>query len=327
MRIKSIVLMAIVVSFINVTFFNMAYAKFDSCEKWGIGCESKPDTGNVKVDIDNSNRNTNFNTNTNLNSDVNVNKVDTRVTVKPDMSNRNNQDQEQDQKQKQKQNQDQDQMQGQVQSANNNGNHQTIVFEDRIQYDHISNPLSKTHSNMKRHLDSSQIKTVSTVYDRLTIIDHKSAKRLGKATTDFKSFPEMLIVKPFQTAHITKGVKGTYMGSIVFVPTGNDITKGGLIGKALVEGMRQGATNFVMTFDDSQYLDGSKAGIDFGSAASVALNPKTGSAMLAPATTLGYSKAWSSNEYRTGLVIDLYFDDTAIIEKHDPNHHETNWIK
>jgi len=83
-------------------------------------------------------------------------------------------------------------------------------------------------------------------------------------------------------------------------------------GVAYHEAMKAGATSYTMTVSDGLYLEGAKAGIDFGGAGSIAANEK-GSAMLSPASTFGYSKSWSSNEYRPSVIITLYFDDTLEI--------------
>ena len=241
--------------------------------------------GAVDVDVKNTNMNTNINS--------------------------AKQDQEQGQAQLQ------GQLQGQKQSANNDGNHQStsIVFEDKTDYDHISSGVQKTRSQLKDQGDANMVKALTFIDERIISITHVAAKRLGKDTKDYKVFEEMLFENDFSTAQLVKGVNGVYMGSLVLVPTGNDVTAGGLTGRAYEAAMEMGATNYVLTYTSSKYLNGSKWGIDFGTAASMALQ-KDGSAMLAPGSTLGYSTSWSDNEYRPSIIIELYFDDTAKITPH-----------
>jgi hypothetical protein len=337
MRIKTIILLAIVVSFINVTTFNMAYAFFG-------GSETNQDCVNGSCNENKSHHNNYGDTynngdtynkggnggNAKSNSDASVN-IGNGMFNKV-LSPEQKQGQVQGQDQSQLQLQGQDQKQGQSQSSyndnSNKGNRQqtVITFEDNVDYNHIGSGIKKTNAYMRNTGDTIDVKTVSSIYDRIVTIDHKSAKSLSKDTKDFKVYSEILFEKPFQTSHITKGIKGVYMGSLVFVPDGEDITKGGLTGQALVKAMKVGATNFVITYSDGKYLQGSKAGIDFGTAASIAAE-SNGSTMIAPGSTLGYSKAWSNNEYRSGLVIDLYFDNTIKIKPHNPDKHETRWIK
>jgi hypothetical protein len=56
---------------------------------------------------------------------------------------------------------------------------------------------------------------------------------------------------------------------------------------------------------------GSKAGFDLGGAASV-VTKADGSVVMAPGGTLGYSTAWTSNEYRPTMTIVFFFDEDSI---------------
>ena len=227
-----------------------------------------------------------------------------------------------DAKQKQAQGQIQGQLQGQVQGNMNvvapvqvteiSIKDQRKTVQTIIDFNHITPNIGNTSAEHKSVNDTMRVKAISDIDGMIQAITLKSARKLGSATSDFKMFKELLFENDFQTTMLSKGARGDFMGSIILTPTGSKVTLGGLQGKAYEAAMAAGATHWEMHNFSGQYTEGSKAGIDFGSAASVAAK-SDGSAVIAPGATLGYSTAWSNNEYRPGIIIDLYFDDTMVI--------------
>jgi len=291
-------------------------------------------------DIKNTNTNTNFNTafggkggnggkggeggdasanSSNKNYNTNLN------------SNMQGQDQVQGQVQGQLQGQDQDQLQSQsassnsdsVASANNAGNKQTtdIVIQDNsvvnhakipVQYDHITPDIGKTNSDMIDHNGVMNLKAMGSIDAHISAITRVHADKLSKGASDVEVVKSIMFENDFRTTMISKGAVGQFMGFIYVIPDGSDVTMAGIEGKAYLAAMDAGATHYTMEHSSGMYVEGSKAGIDFGGSASVAI-AADGSAVIAPGATFGYSKAWSSNEIRPGVIITLYFDETLKI--------------
>lgn len=189
-------------------------------------------------------------------------------------------------------------------------NRQTV--QTIIDFNHISPIIGKTSADMVENADTMDAKVISRIDNAISSITLKMSHKLGSDTKDFKMFTELMFENDFRTSIITKGAKGILMGTLTFVPTGSKCTSAGLSGRAYEAAMDAGATHYVLQYTQGIYMSGSKAGFDLGSAASVAAK-SDGSAVVAPGATLGYSHAWSENEYRPGIVIALYFDDTMTI--------------
>lgn len=103
------------------------------------------------------------------------------------------------------------------------------------------------------------------------------------------------------------------MGILYVLPDGDDCTLAQMEARGAYEAMKLGATSMKIEYDQGKFLEGTKYGIDFGTAASISVN-SSGSAVLAPGSTLGWSKAKSNNEFRSALVIELFHDATLIVE-------------
>jgi len=272
-------------------------------------------------DITNSNKNTNTNLNLNDNTNTNVNKNDnTNINVNSNKATSNAKSTAvaiQGQDQKQGQVQGQDQGQGQAQSVDN-----TIVIEDNsviihpeipVTYNHITPSIGKTSADMVNDKNALRIKTMGSVDGFINSIARVHAKKLAEGASDLEIVESLLFENDFRTTMISKGAVGQFMGQIYLIPDGDDVTMAGMEGQAYLAAMDAGATHYVLTHDvGGLYMEGSKAGIDFGGSASVAI-AKDGSAVVAPGGTLGFSTAWSSNEYRPGVMITLYFDHTLTI--------------
>ena len=243
---------------------------------------------------DNKNYNTNLNNNTNKNDNTNI--------------------------QGQGQLQGQAQVQGQLQGQSQTGivknditiEDNRVVNQKIVDFNHITPDIGRTSAEHKSVRDTMRVKAVSDIDGMLSSITLTSARKLGEDTKDYKMFKELLFENDFRTSMLTKGAKGEFMGSIILTPTGSKVTLGGMSGRAYEAAMDAGATHWELHNFSGQYTEGSKAGLDFGSAASVVAKAN-GSAVIAPGATLGYSTAWSNNEYRPGVVIDLYFDRTMKI--------------
>jgi len=261
-------------------------------------------TGGSVGDITNKNVNKNENTNLNVNSNkATSNAKSTAVAI-------------QGQDQKQGQVQGQDQGQGQAQSVDN-----TIVIEDNsviihpeipVTYNHISPDIGKTSADMATHGKTMQLKVLGSVDKHIDSITRVHAAKLAKGADDVDVVESILFENDFRTTMISKGAVGQFMGFIYLIPDGDEVTLAGMEGKAYLAAMDAGATHYTMEHASGIYVEGSKAGIDFGGSASVAI-AADGSAVIAPGATFGYSKAWSSNEYRPGVIITLYFDHTLTI--------------
>ena len=215
---------------------------------------------------------------------------------------------------------EQGQAQGQLQGQSQTGivknditiEDNRVVNQKIVDFNHITPDIGRTSAEHKSVRDTMRVKAVSDIDGMLSSITLTSARKLGEDTKDYKMFKELLFENDFRTSMLTKGAKGEFMGSIILTPTGSKVTLGGMSGRAYEAAMDAGATHWELHNFSGQYTEGSKAGLDFGSAASVVAKAN-GSAVIAPGATLGYSTAWSNNEYRPGVVIDLYFDRTMKI--------------
>lgn len=293
---KLSIIVAIVVSYLLVMGFNAAYAT-KPCppgqERKGWKCV---DIEQPSGDITNTNSNRNTNTN------INNNKADANATAI----------------------QGQVQLQGQLQGQSQNAKVDSTIVNDItikdqrqtvqtiIDFNHIAPNIGKTDANMISGFDTDSGKTVG-MYGRILTLDRKSATRMGKDTTDYKVFDSTMFENDFRTTMIGKGVASQMMGTVTFVADGGDVTVDGLFARAMLYGMDLGATHFeILKVTSGIYHEGSKAGIDFGGSASVAVK-SDGSAVVAPGSTLGYSKAWSNNEYRPSMVVMFSFESSYVI--------------
>ena len=258
------------------------------------------DGGNATVKNSGNSNNENKNYNTNVNSNRNTN------------MNTN--------KQAQGQLQGQAQLQGQGQSQTGIVSNDIRIEDNRktvqniVDFNHITPDIGRTSAEHRSVHDTMDVKASSNINALISTITMEMSRKLGKDTKDYEVFEELLFENDFRTTMLRNGVpkNSTFMGSIIFTPTGSKVTLGGLSGRAYEAAMNAGATHYRLEYSVGQYTQGSKAGFDLGSAASVAAKAN-GSAVIAPGATLGYSTAWSSNEYRAGVIIDLYFDATMTI--------------
>lgn len=248
----------------------------------------------------NLNGNSNANTNDNTNNNKNVNRNDISNTNTNTNNNSNKNTNANDNKSTAVQGQGQ--AQGQV----------LVNAPTTINFSHELVGLDRTSSEAKDHSGAGDAKIKSNVDSMISRISLKSAKKLGKNTTDFEKFTDLLFENDFVTSAIIKGNKGDFMGTITLISDGDDATLGGLQGRAYVAAMKAGATHYLLSSTSGKHVQGSSAGIDFGSAASVVVK-SDGSALISPGATLGYSTSWSSNEWRPAVVIHLFFDRTMKI--------------
>lgn len=247
------------------------------------------------VDVRNSNLNSNKNSNLNLNDNSNRNKVSTSTTTSTTQS----------------------------QEANNEGNTQTLIYNDAkdpVNPNHITPDVNKTDADAKEQYDSvSKIRTFSSIfkYDTDSFITMEEADKASNGG-DVKIDKAILWTPKLDGKELEldtinwKDVPtGKYMGSITL--TTETATADQVLARACKEAMLAGATGVNINTSDAKIISGTKYGLDFGSAASVALNPNTGSAVIAPGASLGWSKAKSDNRLVSEVYIEMFFDSKLII--------------
>ena len=243
-------------------------------------------------------KNDNYNKNTNMNTNINSNKADAKAAAGAVAVGI----------------QGQDQGQGQAQSTDITIEDNSVIIHPEIPvtYNHITPDIGKTSADMSTHDNVQNIKIQGSVDSHISAITRHMATKLAKGADDVDVVPALLFENDFRTTMISKGQVGMFMGFIYLIPDGDEVTMAGMEGKAYLAAMDAGATHYTMEHTAGMYVEGSKAGIDFGGSASVAI-AADGSAVIAPGATFGYSKAWSSNEYRPAVIITLYFDTTLTI--------------
>ena len=215
--------------------------------------------------------------------------------------------------QKQGQLQLQGQSQGQGQSMSFYQN-----FEDNIDYGHIATEIGKTDADLMEFDGASLIRTMSSIfkYDDDNFITMSEAKKASKGA-DIDKQEALLWTPKLDGQEITLDklnyveTSGKYMGSMTF--TTEDATKDQVIAQACEDAMKAGATSAKFTIVDAKKVSGTKYGFDLGSSGSVALNPDTGSAVISPGATLGWSKAKSDNRFVGEVYIELFFDANLIV--------------
>ena len=310
---KFIVLLAIVFA---LSTAGSVMASPDKCppgqEKKGWKCvpieQPGDDGGSGDITIDNSNKNDNKNSNFNSNINTAFGGDGGDANAKASSNSKASA------KQGQAQGQLQGQGQGQDQSTSVTIEDNSVIIHPEIPvtYNHISPDIGKTSAEMQDHDKTMNIKVIGSVDEFITSITRDYAVKLAKGASDVEIVESIMFENDFRTTMVSKGRVGQFMGFIYLIPDGDEVTMAGMEGKAYLAAMDAGATHYVMEHTSGMYVEGSKAGIDFGGSASVAI-AADGSAIIAPGATFGYSKAWSTNEYRPGVVIALYFDDTLVI--------------
>jgi hypothetical protein len=231
------------------------------------------------------NRNTNTNRNNNTNTNVNVNT----------------------------QGQMQGQMQGQLQGQGQ-GQKQSIHIENPVTYDHIGSGVAKTDAENTNHDAVSYIRMYSSIfkYDNDEFITMTEAKSASKGA-DVDVSKAILREANVQLNNLNwkDDPTGVYMGSLTL--TTEDATLDQVVARACVEAMKLGATGANFYSEEAKRLSATKYGIDFGSAASVAVNG-SGSAVIAPGSTLGWSKTKTNNMIVGEVYVELFHDVTLIVE-------------
>jgi hypothetical protein len=206
-------------------------------------------------------------------------------------------------------------------NVNLQGNKQVMVYKEAknpIDYDHIDSGVKKTDADMaEQKEDVSTIRTLSSIfkYDDDNFITMAEAKKASSGA-DIDVEKALLWTPKIDGKELTLEnlnyveTTGKYLGSLTL--TTEDATADQMLAQAAEEAMKAGATSAIFTVKDAKQISGSKYGIDLGSSASVALNPDTGSAVIAPGSTLGWSKAKSKNVLVSEVYVELFFDATLI---------------
>jgi hypothetical protein len=293
----------IMVLAISICLTLPAYAK-KTCppgqEKKGWKCVDieDPDGGNTNTN-ENDNRNTNFNTNFNSNSNKNTNKN----------TNTNTNTNKQAQGQLQLQGQLQGQAQGQT--AHNEGVEQSVTINEAdipVTYNHISPGTGKTDADLAEHGDASIIRTYISIFkhdDDGLITYEEASKASSGADVDIQA---ALLFEPdvrLNELDWENYPTGKYMGSITV--TTDDASGDQIVAAACKEAMKRGATGAIIYTDTAKRVSGTKYGIDLGGAGSVAVT-ESGSAVVSPGATLGWSKAKSDNRVVTEVYMELFYD-------------------
>jgi hypothetical protein len=244
---------------------------------------------------------------TNTNTNTNVNTVITDVDVKNSNSNKNINTQIM----------GQDQTQGQRQTANNEGNHQSIVIKEAkipVAYNHIAAPVGNVSAELANHETKSTVRTLSSIFkydddSYITMSEAKSAAGSAKITIKKAILREATV--SLKNLNWKDGQSGVYMGSLTLLT--DDATMDQMMARASAEAMKLGATHVIFTEKSAEKLEASKYGFDLGSAGSVAITA-SGSAVMAPGATLGWSGSESDNKVLPELYVELFHDVSKIVE-------------
>jgi hypothetical protein len=298
--------------------------------------------GPTNIDVDN--RNTNLNANLNDNDvDVDVD-VDVGVNVKPkfytniknydtnlninDIDNKDininkvRQGQKQDQDQRQNQNQSQGQSQGNINKVDNAD---TVTIDDHTivedKRDHIAAPGILNADPSFTDSKASQVKALGWEYlDILSKITYTVAKRMTKDGDDFEVYDNLMFENNFRINGIYKldpsSDPGVPMGMMTFVPDGDDVTVGGLIGLIALKGMQVGATHFqILNKEEIVEAYGSQWNIGISGAASiVGGSDGKDNVAIAPGGGLGFGSARAKNETRPAAIVMYYYNSSMVID-------------
>lgn len=233
--------------------------------------------------------------------------------------------QKQQQKQKQKQQQKQKQKQQQKtdikiynysEGSDSEGVFRNQTIEDAknpIPYGHIDSGVQKTDADMLESSGNSNIRLMSSLfkYDDDKFITMDEAKNASNGA-DIDVIKALINEPDVELASVRwdGNVSGKYIGSITL--TTEDATTDQILAQACEEAMKAGATSIKIETSNAQIINGVKYGFDLGSSASVAVNPDTGSAVIAPGATLGWSKAKADNKWVNEVFIVLFHDETLL---------------
>ena len=300
---------------------------------WVDCSETTINDSSIDIENDLSNRSTNTNTNINTNFNTNSNKAyggdasakayggdaDANVHIggASVFGDVNTLSPSQDQSQDQDQAQGQLQGQGQKQSQHTKqANKQTMIYNEAkqpVNFNTLAAPSGKQSADLKDHARKSTIRTYSAIFEHdddeyITMTEAKSA---ASGSVDIKKAILREASVQLKNLNWKDEPTGVYMGSLTL--TTDDATMDQMVAAAAVEAMKLGATgaNFLAT--SAEKLEATKYGLDFGTAASVAVNAN-GSATLAPGASLGWSKAKSNNREVPELFVELFHDVTLITE-------------
>lgn len=210
----------------------------------------------------------------------------------------------------------------QGQTANNEGVVQSIEINEARSFNHIVADVGKTDAELLTHDSTSMIRTLSSFLNRELddddFVTYEEAKLASKGA-DIEVVESLKFVPKLDGKAIRLDTvnyidfTGKHMGSLTL--TTEDATLDQMEARAALEAMEAGATSFAIRYDDAMKVSSSKYGIDLGSSASIALNPDTGSAVVAPGATLGWSKAVVHNKIVTDVYVILFFDSLLIISE------------
>lgn len=225
------------------------------------------------------------------------------------------------QNQKQSQRQGQAQLQGQLQgqrqgqTAHNEGVVQEITInEAEVPPDHIQ--PGEGHQPDVKILRTRQFaaKTFGgDILSRRGYLNIEEAKSLADSSPDAEVIEDVFVKRGYETNVISSGKSGEWMGYLVVVVDGPDLTASGVEGKAAVAAMKLGATHMIEVFArNGERVDGKAWSIGFGAGASVAA--ADGKTVIAPGGGTGYGKADSITEDLPERVYEIYSNE-AILKK------------
>jgi hypothetical protein len=297
---KLSIVVGILTAFLIVTAFNAAHAGNNSNKRCQnvhgifVDCSETNNTDN-SINNDNSNSNSNYNKNFNTNLNYNSNRATSNSVAAAAAFAK------------------QGQTQGQVGIVQNDISikDQRKTVQTIIDFNHITPDIGKTNADLPSMENARDVKTKG-FHPAINSITLAYATKMSKGSGDVEIIESIMFENDFRTNMLSRGVAGAVMGTITLTSDGEDVTADGMFARAMVRAMSLGATHFTLLGESNDLVNqGSKAGLDFGGAASV-VTKADGSVVMAPGATLGYSTAWTINEYRPSMVFTLYYHEASV---------------
>jgi hypothetical protein len=171
-------------------------------------------------------------------------------------------------------------------------------------------------------------RTAGSVWNKINAISAKQAKRLGSKSSDVKIEEAILFEKDFSTNYLYKGIAGEYLGTLYIYPDGDDVTIGGMEGRAAGRAMKLGATHMHRVYlGGGDVANGSSWNIGIGGGASIITSGDT--VAIAPNGGMGFGAAKASNTTLPDMVFEIYsseelLDKVAKRKKQTGNHTDHN---
>jgi len=320
---KTMLFTGVLTAFLIASGFNMAYAKFDSCEQWGIGCpEEEPDNGSVNVendiDITAKGGNAEINLGNGFGNKVMSPEANAYAGAAAvgffDVDNEIDMDQKQSQKQKQAQQQGQVAISGAIQgqTAHNEGVKTKITVEgDTITYkeqpNHI-NPVAGPDTDTQTVKSKAHgILTKGSLMDRIDGFPLAALKLASKDAGDVEIMTAVVFEPKESVNFVRVGDSGEFAGYFYGTCDDDECSAAGMEAKAMLKAAEMGFTHIKkIDQDDMEKLFASEWSLKLGGGASVAANG--GNTMIAPGGGVGGGAAESNTILLPAMAFEVYYD-------------------